>query len=181
LALNRIDELNAAAVEELSNLVTKHFPGVPLLRISARTGQGFEALTALLDQDGAFGQRILDIDYDVYAEGEAELGWLNSSVHVQASKPFALDALLLDTVAALQTAVAAEGAEVAHLKAIGLWEGLFGVTNLVSSQTRPELSLPSNSEVTEADVIVNARVAIDPAVLQEQVAKVLETVCGARG
>ena len=26
----------------------------------------------MLDQDGAFGRKILDIDYDVYAEGEAK-------------------------------------------------------------------------------------------------------------
>ena len=63
----------------------------------------------LLDQQGRFGQRILEIDYDTYAEGEAELGWLNSSVHVKAAKAFALDAMLLEIVTRLQAAVAAEG------------------------------------------------------------------------
>ena len=66
----------------------------------------------------------------------------------------------------------------AHLKAIGLSEGSFGVANLVSSDTRPELSLPSRGQVTEADVIVNARVALDPAVLQEEVERVLKRMCG---
>ena len=130
----------------------------------------------MLEQTGRFGQRILEIDYDVYAEGEAELGWLNSSVHVQADKAFSLDRLLLDVI----EAIAAVGAEVAHLKAIGLSEGLFGVANLVSSTTRPELSLASGCQVTEADVIVNARVAIDPAVLQKHVMKTLTDLCKAR-
>src|SRR5207302_104774 len=102
----------------------------------------------------------LDIDYDVYAEGEAELGWLNSSVRVTATGPFDLDELLLAIVGRLQTALAGSRQEVAHLKAIGLWEGFFGVANLVSSRSRPELSLPSRSQVREADVIVNARVAM---------------------
>src|SRR5260370_700435 len=83
------------AVEEVSGLVSRQYPGVPVLRVSAKTGQGFDAVTELLDQQGAFGRRILDIDYDVYAEGEAELGWLNSSIRVTAVKPFDLDALLL--------------------------------------------------------------------------------------
>jgi G3E family GTPase len=177
IVLNRIDELTAAEVEELAGLVTTEHPGVPLLRMSAKTGKGFEALTELLEQTGRFGQRILEIDYDVYAEGEAELGWLNSSVHVQADKAFSLDRLLLDVVGA----IAAIGAEVAHLKAIGLSEGLFGVANLVSSTTRPELSLASGCQVKEADVIVNARVAIDPAVLQKHVMKTLSDACKARG
>jgi G3E family GTPase len=181
IALNRIDELKPAEIEELAALVAAQYPGVPVLWLSAKTGQGFDALVQLLDQQGRFGQRILDIDYDVYAEGEAELGWLNSSVSVKAAKPFALDPLLMDTVTSLQKAVAGEGAEVAHLKAIGLADGLFGVANLVSSTTRPELSLPSGTQVTEADVIVNARVAIDPAVLQRHVLTVLTTVGQSRG
>ena len=38
----------------------------------------------------------------------------------------------------------------------------------MSSETGPELSLPSHSQVAEADLIVNARVAIDPAVLKRE-------------
>ncbi|HYT94481.1 MAG TPA: GTP-binding protein [Gemmataceae bacterium] len=180
VVINRIDELTPAAIEELTGLVKAQFPGVPVLRMSALTGQGFEALTELLDQQGAFGRRILDIDYDTYAEGEAELGWLNSSAHVKATAPFWLDELLLDVVKRLQAALAGHGAEVAHLKAIGLWEGSFGVANLVSSSTAPELSLPSGCQVQEADLIVNARVALDPAVLQEVVEGVVKEACAAR-
>jgi hypothetical protein len=54
------------------------------------------------------------------------------------------------------------GAETAHLKTIGLWEGFYGVANLVSSFTEPELSLSSNCRTSEANVVVNARVATDP-------------------
>ena len=179
ILVNRIDELTAAQLEELTGLVAAAYPGVPVLRISARTGAGFDALTALLDQDGNFGRKILDIDYEVYAAGEAELGWLNSSVRVRAARPFALDELLLELVGGLRQALQAAGAEVAHLKAIGLWEGFFGVANLVSSQAEPELSLPSRCQASEADVIVNARVAIDPDELRGHVQRVLAAV-GAR-
>src|SRR5207245_3925025 len=91
--LNRIDELGSGMQQELGELVSRHYPGTPILPLSARTGQGFPALTELLDQEGNFGRKILDIDYDVYAEGEAELGWLNSSVHITAPEAFAQDQL----------------------------------------------------------------------------------------
>jgi G3E family GTPase len=181
IVINRIDEMKPAEVEELAALVAAQYAGVPVLRMSATVGTGFEALTELLEQKGRFGQRILEIDYDTYAEGEAELGWLNSSVRVTAAKPFALDTLLMEVVDKLQRAVGAEGAEVAHLKAIGLWEGSFGVANLVSSSERPVLSLPSGCTVQEADVIVNARVAIDPALLQDLVRRTLQEACQTRG
>jgi hypothetical protein len=73
------------------------------------------------------------------------------------------------------------GAEVAHLKTIGLWEGAFGVANLVSSRTQPELSLPSRAQCKQAEMIVNARVALDPAVLEEHVRRTVTTGCQSRG
>src|ERR671935_1569111 len=112
IAINRIDEMEPAALNELTGLVQSTYPGTPVLRLSAKTGQGFDALTALLDQEGNFGRKILDIDYDVYAEGEAELGWLNSSIRVAGPRPFALDELLLDVVSRLQEALARHGGEV---------------------------------------------------------------------
>src|SRR5438552_3128906 len=83
-------------------------------------------------------RRVMELDYDVYAEGEAELGWLNSSLSVAADKPFELDALLLDIISRLRDSLAAIEAETAHLKAIGMADGLYGVANLVSSFSPPE-------------------------------------------
>ena len=82
IVINRADELSAGEVPELKTLLAEQFPGTPVLVVSAKTGTGFDAYTALLDQDGAFGRKMLDIDYDIYAEGEAELGWLNASAHL---------------------------------------------------------------------------------------------------
>jgi G3E family GTPase len=180
ILINRIDELSAAAQDELAALVGARYPGTPVLRVSAKTGQGFDAVTELLDQEGDFGRKVLDIDYDIYAEGEAELGWLNSSAHVSASEPFDLDQLLMEVVGLLQVAVARHGGEVAHLKLIGLSETSFAVANLVSSATRAELSLASGARVTEADVILNARVALDPAILEQEARRALETSCAVR-
>ncbi len=183
IVLNRIDELTPEARKELAELTAKEYPGTPVLQMSAKTGQGFEALTQLLDQQGAFGRKILDIDYDVYAEGEAEMGWLNAAAVVVAwsgdhatTKPFDLDALLMRLVARLSEAFRRMGAEPGHLKVIGLHDGSFGVANLVSSGAQPELSLPSRGRVAEAEVIVNARVAADPARIEEEVRRALEEV-----
>ena len=138
-------------------------------------------MLALLDQEGDFGRRVLDIDYDIYADGEAELGWLNASVRVAAENEFSMDALLLDIVRRLARTLDAAGAETAHLKTIGLWEGFFGVANLVSRHHLPDLSLPSNCTVREFDLIVNARVAIDPALLEEAVQSTVDGACAQTG
>ena len=177
ILINRIDELSSLEVDELLRLVSEHCPGIPALCVSARTGDGFDGLIELLDQNGDFGRRVLDIDYDTYAEGEAELGWLNSSVQITAVSEFPLDVLLLDIITRLRDSLGDANAETAHLKVIGLWEGFFGVANLVSSDSAPELSLASNCCVRDVDVIVNARVAIDPVLLEEQVVSAVGSSC----
>ena len=73
----------------------------------------------------------------------------------------------------LREAFGGLGVEPGHLKVIGLRDGSFGVANLVSSGSRPELSLPSRGRVAEAEVIVNARVAADPAEIERQVRQAL--------
>ncbi len=180
IVLNRIDELAPGEVAELRELVEKSFPGRPVLAASARTGEGFEAVCEFVSQPGNFGRRLLDIDYDIYAKGEAELGWLNSSLRISAMQPFDLDELLVGLVRALHEELAKQRAEVAHLKLIGLGPQSFGVANLVSSQTGPELSLASHERTTEADLTVNARVAADPAWLATVVRDTIERESKAR-
>jgi G3E family GTPase len=180
--LNRADELDPAQLEELTRLVNEQFPGVPVLRVSAHTGLGFDALAELLDRRGAFGRKVLDIDYDTYAEGEAELGWLNASIRLTAERPFDLDALLTNLLRELTATCRALGGEVAHLKLIGMDDaGAFGIGNAVSSDTEPRLSLPSHLTLREADLIVNARVAIDPGVLEAEVKRVVAAECAKLG
>jgi Ni2+-binding GTPase involved in maturation of urease and hydrogenase len=181
IIINRIDELSLAQVQELSRLLEEQFPGRPVLRMSAKTGEGFEALVEFLDQRGEFGQRLMELDYDIYAEGEAELGWLNAQVEFAGTKPVLLDDLLLDIIQRLQAELMKAGAETAHLKTIGLAEGVYGVANLVSSFTPPELSLPSQATLTKADLVVNARVAIDPETLTRLVHACAAEACSAAG
>jgi Ni2+-binding GTPase involved in maturation of urease and hydrogenase len=182
IVINRADELSPEDLKELQDRLAEQFSGTPVLVVSAKTGAGFDAYANLLDQDGAFGRKLLDIDYDIYAEGEAELGWLNASAHLSADKPFAIDPILLGVVDGLRRPLEELGGEVAHLKVIGLEEGgAFGVANLVSSTTSTELSLPSNATAREADLIVNARVAVDPVELERHVQQVVKSVCDNAG
>lgn len=174
--INRIDELSRSDVDELASLVEREFPGRPILRMSARTGEGFDAVYEFLGQRGQFGRRMMDVDYDIYAEGEAELGWLNCQATLSAQANWPLDDVLLGLTRRLRDELAARNAETAHLKTIGLWEGFYGVANLISSFTEPTLSLPSRCQVKEAHLVVNARVAIDPETLADLVRQAIMQV-----
>jgi Ni2+-binding GTPase involved in maturation of urease and hydrogenase len=171
--VNRIDELSPEDVDSLEGLLVEQFEDRPIVRMSAKTGEGFEAFCEFLDKKGNFGQRLMDVDYDVYAEGEAELGWLNCQLDLNSPDKIDLDGFLLSLLNQLKTDFATKSAETAHLKAIGMSEGYYAVANLVSSESEPQLSLSSDCQTTKANVVVNARVAVDPELLTEMVRKAI--------
>lgn len=96
-----------------------------------------------IDQLFAAGQ----LDYDIDAEGEAELGCLNCRLAVTASESFSLDRLLVDLVHRARGSLTHIGAETAHLKVIGLWQEFHGVANLISSDS-PGTQPPSPYRLT---------------------------------
>ena len=174
--LNRIDELEPSEVAQITELLEREYPNLPIVQTSAKTGAGFETLCAFLGQQGVFGQRTMEVDYDVYAEGEAELGWLNCQVALTADSPFELDSLIMSLLTSLQEAFKSADAEVAHLKVIAMHDESYAVANLVSNDHRPVLSLPSKASSSVADLVVNARVATSPEELEATVRSTLSAV-----
>lgn len=172
VVINKIDQLAAEARERLLQLTRQRFPQKEVLAMSARDGQGFNDLVAALSRPQPNRTRTPEVDYDIYAEGEAELGWLNCSVGIRSiDGPFELDRLLVELVSRLARAFAEVSAEPAHLKVLADADGATAIANLVSAESGAELSLASGARVAAADFTVNARVAIAPENLSEQVSK----------
>lgn len=160
--LNRIDQLSQDEIDNLVRLLSEQYPDIPVVKMSAKSGVGFEELCDCLAQAGRFGQRQMEVDYEIYAAGEAELGWLNCQARLSGPCMIDLDGFLLQLLTRLHHVLIDQQAEVAHLKVIGMADGVTAVSNLVSNADQPVLSLPSNWSGTDIDLVVNARVAIAP-------------------
>lgn len=167
IAVNKIDALAQGELDALTRLVAGRFPQATIVPISARTGEGLEDLVKVLDGQISSGRHLAEVDYDIYADGEAELGWFNGSLTLSGRHPFDLDAVLLDFVRRLDSALRQVRSEVAHLKVIALAEGCEAVANLIRGGGHAELSRPSGLRTDRADLIVNARVVADPADLEQ--------------
>jgi G3E family GTPase len=181
LVLNRIDELASGERDAVQALLRRSYPDREVLAMSARTGEGFERFCAALDASRRAGGRPLEVDYDVYAAGEADLGWLNSDVAVEAESAFELDHLLLAVVRTLGERFAEQAAETAHVKVIGAGGERHGVANLVSSGAAPVLSATSACRTRSARLIVNARVALAPETLQRLVTATIDATARSVG
>ena len=87
IVVNKCDAHAADLLDELSTALGGEFPQATVLTCSARTGAGVDAwFETVLAENPA--SRALEIDYDIYAEGEALLGWLNCTVQLRAESPF---------------------------------------------------------------------------------------------
>ncbi|MEM9365315.1 MAG: GTP-binding protein [Planctomycetota bacterium] len=177
LMLGRQDQMNESDREHLTALLNAAAPGVPVLAVSPATGYGVDAVLEQLESRNQAARRLLEIDYDIYAVGEAELGWVNLSAQMTVSgAPVALDAVSKSLVQAIADACVEHG-EIAHLKASLSSGDTRSVANVVSNDSPVDLGLSSDREVSEPiDVIVNARVAMDPDLLLSIVSTVGEQV-----
>lgn len=178
--IGRADQLSPAEVEELRKALGELAPTVPVLAVSPKTGEGLEAVVAAIEAEGG-SRRILEIDYDIYAAGEAELGWVNLTAEIAGADPSAAQAIDLDVLTEriaqeCGERLAAEGAEIAHLKCVAMADGLQSVANLVSTGGGIDRALAASRSVPgPVRVVVNARVAIDPQQLESICRSALES------
>ncbi len=104
------------------------------------------------------------VDYDVYAEGEALLGWLNATFRLSAPSPFDGNRFLERLADDVRDRLAGAGVEIAHFKmtlAPDTGNDL-AVLNLVRTDGRPESPHRLAEELTDGELIVNLRAEGDP-------------------
>jgi len=176
ILINRIDELSPDKIEQLKKCVAEQYPGRQVLGISAKTAENLEQLHSLLAGDAATRGRPMEVDYDIYAEGEAELGWLNATVSIQAYQPMKLDDIATEIVDGLRERFSQLDAEPAHLKVLCSSGTGVAVANLVSSDTPTMLSVASLTAAIDLSLIINARVCMAPEQLKPAVEEVVHQV-----
>jgi G3E family GTPase len=166
IVLNKVDTLTTQEADRMVNALKKQQPDKPVLKVSALRGDGMDEWMQLLMTDAPSGMRILrDLDYDTYAKGEAVLGWLNATVSLKGVPKFNAQRFAEELMTELQQVINARNAEVAHLKFLITSERKAMWASLVTTSVEPTYSGAELGEVTEATLVLNARVGIDPSIL----------------
>ena len=173
IVINKTDLLEPDTLADLQAKLTEEFPNAEVLQISARTGDGLEAWFARITDAEQIARNVMEVDYEVYAEGEALLGWLNATVQLSAPEGFEARAVLQQFTTAIQAYLNEEGAEIAHLKMtlspdVGLG-GNVAIINLVRNDFVPELSADLDTPIENGQLIINLRAEGDPETLRAAV------------
>lgn len=173
IVISKSDLLGDAELAELQAVLEREFPLAQVLAASPRQETGLEDLFARLMSGEQARRSPMAVDYEVYAEGEALLGWLNATVSLQAADEFDANAFLRALAGAVQQRLRADGAEIAHFKmTFSPDDGIAGELasiNLVRSDYVPELGMELDEPTSGGQLIVNLRAEADPAALVQAV------------
>lgn len=184
LMIGRLDQLNEDEVAELSERLQAIAKDVPVIPVSPKSGEGVDAVMTRIDDTSTANRRLLDIDYDTYADGEAELGWVNLTASVtDPDKLIDLDGLTQGLVGKIADDVIDGGeGQIAHLKVSALGGDTQSVANVVSNESGVDIGLAAGREVAgSVQLIVNARVAMDPSRLEQACRDAVVSICSDNG
>jgi len=88
IVISKSDLIADAEREELVAALTREFPASKIVCAAPRSGEGLVDLFTQLMTDEQTKKSAMLVDYEVYAEGEALLGWLNATVSLAAADEF---------------------------------------------------------------------------------------------
>ena len=181
LVVNKVDALARPRIDALRAELQASYPAARVVEISARTGAGVEPwIDGLLDVPGS--GRVLDIDYDTYADGEALLGWLNCTAGIQGPAVDG-DELLLSTARRVHADLGSSGLEIAHLKLTltPVEGGGISVVNAVRTDAPPQNAFRLDAHLDAGEITLNLRAEAPPERLESAVRRALEEESQASG
>lgn len=178
IVVNKSDLVSAEQLERLTAEIQVQFPAAQIITASARDGTGITSWLELMLDAAPKMQGSMQVDYELYAEGEALLGWLNCTAQLSSDESVDGNAMLISIAKRIQNALAKDQVEIAHLKlTLSPDEGNdLAVANLTRSDDWPELSHSLQEPLETGELILNLRAEGDPEMMRAKVSEILQAV-----
>lgn len=179
ILINKIDLISKERATKLKKEALKQYPHAKVLLISALEGTGVEEWLDEVLSSKAAGTHLIDVDYDTYAEGEAVLGWLNTTVKITDATCDWLD-FAKSLLKMTSDEFSALHAPVGHVKLMIEGKDCFITGNLTGG---PETLYVRGTTSTESQVELtfNARVQLSPVKLEEKTREIIARICEGKG
>ena len=114
--MNKVDLLTASQRAKLLGRL-RPYTRKPFIEISTETGEGLEEWFTLLMTGESAPTRLMEMDYERYATGEALMGWYNAALSLHSmAQPVDGNKLLKTLAGDILQELEAEGIQVAHFK-----------------------------------------------------------------
>ncbi|MBA4409463.1 MAG: cobalamin synthesis protein P47K [Odoribacter sp.] len=173
ILISKADLINASELILLKEKVKLNFPDADVMTVSAVTGEGIDEWIKEVMHRTDAGQRLGEVDYDIYAEGEAVLGWLNSNIELSGEQTD-WDAFARNLLQDLSHQFDSRNASVGHVKII-LEAGENYLTGNLTGNANTLNFRGSAGTSSKARLTLNARVEMSPEALEQIVRQTLST------
>ena len=176
ILIGKSDLVSPEELVLLKEKVKLHFPDSEVMVVSSLSGEGMDAwLNEVLTRTDA-GKRLVEVDYNIYAEGEAVLGWLNTTIELSGQETD-WDAFAHELMQNLSHQFDSMKASVGHVKILIESETNYLVSNLTG--LNESLNFRSSAGISsKARLTLNARVEMVPETLEAIVRKTLDATKG---
>lgn len=177
IALNKLDRFQHEEITEVIQFLKQRYPQAEIKAISAERGDFLEELIDLWLSDTVGGDKVLDIDYDLYAEGEAQLAWMNmlgDLVNLENGlfDPKEWVGSFLET---LNGHFLREKMAIAHLKIQLVQSNGYVKASMIKTGESPIFTITDGSPNKEFRVLLNIRIEANPSMLDLIVAESIES------
>ena len=168
IVINKIDLLNEEQLELAKQLIGNEYSGKLILYQNSLSGKSIQKwITTLFHKyQNPFLRQSLQLDYDKYGAGEAELAWLDEEIHIHTDDNNAANAGVLLTQK-IYSKLNEQGCPIGHLKFIindGQQERKISFTSIAIPEVKPDYSDIKTDRVI---VLINARVQTNPLFLSK--------------
>ena len=181
IVFNKIDTVSAEYKDKCLALIHTLHPDTPVMAMSARTGEGVEAVAEYLVSHSAAAQhRETGYGSEAFMAAERLLSWYNRRVYLEQREEKAVDfnAVITDIFEGIRAGLKAKGANVPHLKAFASGtDGDFFKASLIGVDYPIEYDHKLTGSYSALSVIINARAATESELMAAVVDDALDAAC----
>lgn len=174
ILITKADSYSPGYISKLKAAAARAYPFAVVLAADSISGNGLAGWIEEAMRRKEAGLRIADVDYDVYAHGEAVLGWLNGALNLQ-GKNTDWSAFFGELLGELSSRFAQASCSVGHVKMIAENGNRYIAGSLAGASPIP-VTTGHMENCDEIRLTVNARVETSPENLSSIVKDTLDNL-----
>jgi Ni2+-binding GTPase involved in maturation of urease and hydrogenase len=181
LVINKVDLVHDVELKKVKEQIEADFPGKTVLYQNSLDENSVRSWVLSLMRFELSTDRItLDLDYDLYARGEAILGWLDQRI-VITTKDNSASSVARELMLKIYADIKKAGYPIAHLKFLcddGTKKSKISYTAM--DGISKEVFLVDN-RTNKISVLLNARIQVDASILEEIVSEAISQIAQQTG
>lgn len=176
VVVNKIDLIHDTELQKVKEQIEAEFPGKTMLYQNSLEENSVRNWVLTLLRFDLLNERMtLDLDYDLYAKGEAILGWLDQRILIE-TKDYSASSVARQLMSTIYTKIKDENYPVAHLKFLcddGSKKSKISYTAL--DEVSKEIFLIDH-RTNKISVLINARIQVDSSQLEQIVSGAIQQI-----